>query len=98
MNNCDWLPIGKLSKCGKKCRNQYCGLHMVHIQRGSIGPQPCIVCGVGVRGKNNLCVPHGGKKYRDHKFYCDTHPGIKHYATVMKSPQEYVDIKNIHLD
>ena len=49
---------------------------MAHIRRGSIGPQPCIVCGIGVRGKYNLCVTHGGKKYRDHN---EIAAGIRRY-------------------
>ena len=95
MNNCNWLLIGKTSKCGKKCRNQYCGIHMNYVRRGSTGPKPCIVCSVGVRGKNQLCVAHGGKKYRDHKFYFDTHQHVKHFAAEMKSPQEYVEDRKI---
>ena len=95
MNTCNWLPIGKLSKCGRLCKNQYCSYHMQSVRRGSIGQQPCILCGVGVRGKYQLCVPHGGKNYRDRKFYYDTHDNINHRAPVIKSPHDYVNSKNI---
>jgi len=41
------------------------------VRNNSLGPSPCIVCGVGVRGKSKLCINCGGKRYRELKRYYD---------------------------
>ena len=71
MNHCKWLMIGSITPCNKSCRNEFCGYHMQSFRRGSLGPLPCILCGVGVRGKSQLCLNCGGKRYRELKRYYD---------------------------
>ena len=71
MNHCKWLMIGSVTPCNKSCRHEFCGYHMQSFRRGSLGPLPCIRCGVGVRGKSQLCLNCGGKRYRELKRYYD---------------------------
>ena len=62
MNNCKWLMVGAVSPCNKLYKREYCGYHMQSIRRGSLGPQPCRMCGICVKGKSQICVGCGGKK------------------------------------
>jgi len=55
-NHCDWLKIGKKERCGKRCKQFYCGTHSDYINKGGIIPLPCLCCGVGVRRSNQLCT------------------------------------------
>ena len=38
---------------------EYCGVHLDCLRRGSRGPVVCILCGVGVRSKIDLCMSFG---------------------------------------
>jgi hypothetical protein len=100
MNYCKWLMIGLTTPCNKLSKNQYCGFLMVSVRRGSTGPKPCIVCGVGVRGKSQLCVQCGGKKYRELKRYYDVFTHINHRSSVINSPSDYINrqFKDNNLD
>ncbi len=70
-NRCVWLKIGHISPCNKACVNEFCSYHMQSVKNGSLGPNPCIQYGVGVRRKTQLCAKCGGKKYRELKRYFD---------------------------
>ena len=100
MNQCKWLMIGSTTPCNKLTKKEYCGFHMTSVRRGSTGPKPCIACGVGVRSNTQLCIPHGGKKYRELKRYYDVYTHIDHQLPVISSPIDYVNrqFKNNHLD
>ena len=85
MNNCKWLMIGSTVPCNKLSKNEYCGIHMVRVRQGSTGPLPCIVCGIGVKGKSQLCVTHGGRKYRELKRYYEVFTHVKHRCPVIQT-------------
>lgn len=99
MNHCKWLMIGSTTPCNKSCRGEFCGYHLQSVHRGSLGPTPCLVCGVGVRGKSQLCISCGGKRYRELKRYYDkriknsvddsTLDSVK--DKIIKTPQDYID-------
>jgi len=61
-NYCNCLKIGKSERCGKRCKQFYCGTHSEYINKGSKIPLPCLCCGVGVRRSNQLCK-HCEMKY-----------------------------------
>ena len=71
MNHCKWLMIGSSTPCNKSCRGKFCGYHLQNVRRGSFGHLPCLICNVGVRGKSQLCLSCGGKRYRELKRYYD---------------------------
>ena len=73
---------------------------MASVRKGSTGPKPCIVCGIGVRGRTELCLDHGGKKYRNLKRYYDVFTHIEHKLPIIKAPIDYVNrqFQNNHLD
>ncbi|KAL3872443.1 hypothetical protein ACJMK2_040369, partial [Sinanodonta woodiana] len=49
----------------KNSLGKLCGVHNCSAKQGCVdGPQPCIGCGKGVRGKNQICTECGGPKYR----------------------------------
>jgi hypothetical protein len=94
MNNCKWLMIGSTTPCNKSCRNEYCGYHLQSVRNGSNGPTPCILCGVGVKGRSELCKNCGGKKYRELKRYYDKRiaEGKSNIESlVIKTPQDYIN-------
>ena len=71
MNHCKWLMIGSTTPCNKSCRSDFCGYHLQSVKNGSKGPSPCLICHVGVRGKSQLCLSCGCKRYRELKRYYD---------------------------
>ena len=71
MNQCKWLMIGSVTPCNKSCRGEFCGHHSQSVRNNSLGPSPYVKCGVGVRGKSQLCISCGGKRYRELKRYYD---------------------------
>ena len=106
MNHCKWLMIGATTPCNKSCRAEYCGYHLQSVRRGSNGPLPCIVCHAGVRGKSQLCINCGGKRYRELKRYYDkrissaiidpTDESVK--DKIIKTPQDYIQRHMIKAD
>ena len=98
MNHCKWLMIGSTTPCNKSCRGEFCGYHLQSVRRGSFGPTPCLRCGVGVRGKSQICLGCGGKRYRELKRYYDKR--IKNAVIdptddsvsdkIIKTPQDYI--------
>ena len=65
INNCSYLPLGSKTRCGKKSVGKFCGYHNKVSKQGSLtGPQPCLGCGVGIRGKLLICSTCGSHKYR----------------------------------
>ena len=94
MNNCKWLMIGSTTPCNKLSKNEYCRFHMVSVRRRSTGPLPCIVCGIGEKGKSQLCVAHGGRKYREPKRYYDVFTHVKHRCPVVQTPSDYINKKS----
>jgi len=103
MNHCKWLMIGSATPCNKTCRGEFCGYHLQSVRRGSLGPLPCLRCGVGVRGKSQLCLRCGGKRYRELKRYYDkraVHANIDSVNDdandsinnkIIKTPQDYIE-------
>ena len=101
MNQCKWLMIGSTTPCNKACRREFCGYHLQSVRRGSFGPLPCIQCGIGVRGKSQLCLGCGGKRYRELKRYYDKRVVESSDDSVEKSkifndkiiktPQDYIE-------
>ena len=95
MNHCKWLMIGSTTPCNKLCRSEFCGYHLQSVRRGSFGPIPCLVCHVGVRGKSQLCLNCGGKRYRELKRYYDkriidpTDDSVS--EKIIKTPQDYIE-------
>ena len=95
MNHCRWLMIGSTTPCNKSCRSEFCGYHLQSVRNGSKGPIPCIRCGVGVRGKSQLCLNCGGKRYRELKRYYDKR--VRNAVIdpndekIIKTPQDYID-------
>ena len=51
--------IVSVTQCNKSCRSELCGYHLQSILRGSLVPLSCIICGVEVRGKSQLCLSCG---------------------------------------
>ena len=91
MNHCKWLMIGSTTQCNKSCRSEFCGYHLQSVKNGSFGPTLCLRCGVRVRGKSQLCLGCGGKRYRELKRYYDKRvidPIEK--SKVIKTPQNYI--------
>ena len=64
INHCYWLKIGKKERCGKRCKEFYCGTHSKCTKQGGKIPLPCLCCGVGVRRPNQLCTRCEKKKYK----------------------------------
>ena len=65
INNCSYLPLGAKVPCGKKSIGKFCGYHNKVSRQGSlIGPQPCLGCGIAIRGKLLICARCGSQKYR----------------------------------
>ena len=65
LNKCRWLLQGSTRRCGKNSVGKFCGIHNCCAKQGCPdGPQPCIGCGKGVRGKNKICTECGGPKFR----------------------------------
>ena len=65
INLCSYLPLGAKIPCGKKSIGKFCGYHNKVSKQGSIiGPQPCLRCGIGIRGKLQLCPRCGSHRYR----------------------------------
>ena len=91
MNYCKWLMIGSTVPCNRLSKNEYCGFHNARVRQGSTGPMPCIVCQVGVKGKSQLCVTHGGKKYRALKRYYAKCDDVKHRCPVVQTPGDYLN-------
>ena len=98
MNHCKWLMIGSTTPCNKSCRGEFCGYHLQSVRRKSFGPLPCLRCGVGVRGKSQLCLGCGGKRYRELKRYydkriIDSDDSVidKVNDKIIKTPQDYID-------
>ena len=93
MNNCKWLMIGSKNTCNKSTKNEYCGVHNARVRQGSTGPKPCIVCHVGVKGKSQLCVQHGGRKYRALKRYYDkcNSDAVVHRCPAVQTPDDYLN-------
>ena len=73
-NNCPWLKTGKRELCGKSCREEYCKDHRQKIRNGSIIPQPCLICGIGVRSQIKLCRGCGREKGRKRRAKPRTEP------------------------
>ena len=95
MNHCKWLMIGSVTPCDKSCRGEVCGYHLQSVRRGSLGPLPCLRCGVGVRGKSQLFLSCGGKRYRELKRYYDKRV-LKSVVDsvndkIIRTPQDYID-------
>ena len=98
MNHCKWLMIGSTTPCNKSCRGEFCGSHLQSVRNGSNGPTACVLYGVGVRGKSQLCLNCGGKRYRELKRYYDKR--IKNAVIdpnddsvkdkIIKTPQDYI--------
>jgi len=86
-NFCPWLKIGYTLPCNKNCVNEFCSYHMQCVRNGSLGPKPCIRCGVGVRGKTHLCAQCGGKRYRELKRYYDKKYNID---SIIKREEDYL--------
>jgi len=95
MNQCQWLMIGSTTTCNKSCRGEFCGYHLQSVRNGSRGPIPCVNCGTGVRGKSQLCINCGGKRYRELKRYYDKR--VKNLIIdpndkkIIKTPQDYIN-------
>jgi hypothetical protein len=91
--------IGSDTPCNKTCRGEFCGYHLQSVRRGSLGPLPCLSCGVGVRGKSQLCLRCGGKRYRELKRYYDkraVHASDEDASDtvnnkIIKTPQDYIE-------
>ena len=65
VNQCAWLFSGSTQRCGARCCGRFCGLHNYSTkQRRPNGPQPCIGCGRGVKGKHPICIGCGAPQYR----------------------------------
>ena len=98
MNQCKWLMIGSVTPCNKSCRGEFCGHHLQSVRNNSLGPSPCVNCGVGVRGKTQLCINCGGKRYRELKRYYDKRiknaiidPNLDSVKEkIIKNPQDYI--------
>jgi len=89
--------IGSATPCNRLTKNEYCGFHNARVRQGSTGPMPCIVCHVGVKGKSQLCVQHGGIKYRSLKKYYDkcnsddrVNP-VVHRCPAVQTPYDYLN-------
>ena len=95
MNHCKWLMIGSTTPCNKSCRGEFCGHHLQCVRNNSTGPSPCLICGVGVRGKSQICKNCGGKRYRELKRYYDKrvlNSSIDpNNDKIIKTPQDYID-------
>ena len=85
MNHCKWLMIGSTNPCNKSCRSELCGYHLQSVKIGSKGPSQCFICHVGVRGKSQLCLSCGGKRYRDLKH------NVSDNDKIIRTPQDYID-------
>jgi hypothetical protein len=87
--------IGSTTPCNKSCRGEFCGYHLQSVRKGSTGPTHCLICNVGVRGKSQLCLSCGGKRYRELKRYYDKrtiNPTLDSVNDkVIKTPQDYID-------
>ena len=71
INHCSYLPLGSKTPCGKKSIAKFCGYHNRVAKQGSVtGPQPCLRCGIVIRGKLQLCVGCGSHRYRSIVEYC----------------------------
>ena len=87
--------IGAITPCNKSCRSEFCAYHLQSVRNGSKGPIPCLICEKGVRGKSQLCITCGGKRYRELKRYYDKQ--IKNGKSVIsndkiiKTAQDYID-------
>ena len=90
MNHCKWLMIGSKTPCNRLSKNEYCGFHNARVRQGSTGPKPCIVCQVGVKGNSQLCVEHGGKRYRALKRYYEKCNEVNHRCPVIQTPDDYI--------
>lgn len=87
MNQCKWLGTKSSTCCNKPCKGEFCGAHAQSIRRGSSGPIPCLRCGVGVRGKTQLCAACGGKRYRELKRYYNK----KNNDSALTCEQDYLN-------
>lgn len=85
INKCSWLSQGSMVPCGKNSFGKFCGFHNFSARTGTPnGPQPCIGCGRGVRGKYKICVYCGGCKYRSLLSY------NKRKNIPSPSPEEFI--------
>ena len=95
MNHCKWLMIGSRTPCNKSCRSEFCGYHLQSVRRASFGPLPCLRCGIGVRGKSQLCLGCGGKRYRELKRYYEKRivksSDDSNKDKIIKTPQNYIE-------
>lgn len=87
-NLCKWLMIGSVTPCNRSCINEFCGIHLQRVRFGSLGPKPCLQCGIGVRGGTRLCVQCGGKRYRELKRYYDKKNNDN--DKIIKTPEDYL--------
>ncbi len=98
MNHSKWLMIGSITPCNKSCRGEFCGYHLQSVRNGSRGPIACVKYGVGVKGKSQLCINCGGKRYRELKRYYDKRiknaiidPNLDSVKEkIIKTPQDYI--------
>ena len=66
-NKCQWLTVGKTTKCNKKCVNNdnYCRNHRMRIKYSGTEPYPCRKCGKGTKSETRLCYNKcGGKRVK----------------------------------
>ena len=65
VNKCSWLIESSTRRCERRCCGRFCGPHNASAKQGNPdGPQPCIGCGRGVKGKHPICNGCGAPQYR----------------------------------
>ena len=51
-NRCEWLVVGSTERCGKRCFNNFCGVHRAQLRKKHVSePQPCRKCGKGTKAE-----------------------------------------------
>lgn len=55
IRRCQWLKVGSVSTCGRRCRNMYCHLHGPRLRKGMRLPVACQNCGRGTKSVSQLC-------------------------------------------
>ena len=55
-NRCEWLLVGSVERCNKRCLNNMCGRHRGQLAKkpGST-PNPCRRCKKGTQAESRLC-------------------------------------------
>jgi len=73
---CHWPRLGKAEVCGRPCIGEYCRVHLDCLRRVSRGPVVCILCGVGIRSKIDLCMSCGHDRVAHEIAYAKKKHGL----------------------